>query len=310
MELWTDIAEWRGPSPNSGDGDARLDESEDHAVECRGVVLHIAAGYYEGTIAWQRNLAADVSSNFVVSGPRDMVETGTPDGKIAQCVPVDVMAWTQRDGNGHWLSVECSGFVGDSLSPAQIEACAQILAKAHRVKNVPLQLATSPSGRGLGHHSMGAESGANWGHSECPGPAIKAQKPAIVARAIQIVGGSPQGTEDHDMPRLIRYKGGYWISQGGRRRPITNGDTYLRVRAAWPAAAFPGTDKNGFADPDLETQGWTDADIDLAFGNVADQPSTVTVDASAVAAALTANDGFRKAIATQVADELAGRLRG
>jgi hypothetical protein len=107
-------------------------------------------------------------------------------------------AWTQRDGNGHWLSVECSGFAPqDALSPAQVEAVAQLFARCHTQYGVPLQVATSPSGKGLGHHSMGAESGANWGHRDCPGPLIIAQKPAIVARAIQIVNGDdmPTATE-------------------------------------------------------------------------------------------------------------------
>jgi hypothetical protein len=195
MGRWTDLAEWRGPTVNEGDGDGRPNEPEDRAVECRGCILHIADGYYEGTIAWQKNPDADVSSQFVVAGPRDS-RFSVADGRAAQVVDTDIRAWTQRDGNGHWLSIECSGFSGDALSPAQIETCARILAKGHRVYGYPLQLATSPSGRGLGHHSMGAESGANWGHSECPGPRIKAQKPAILARAIQIANGTNPPPED------------------------------------------------------------------------------------------------------------------
>ena len=170
MGLWSDIATWRGPTANVG-GSMR---------EQRGLVVHIAEGTFEGTISWCRNPDSDVSAHFVVAA----------DGRIAQVVNTDVTAWTQRDGNGHWVSVEFEGHTPNPLAAAQLEACARLFVKGHQVYGWPLQLATSPTGRGLGHHSMGAENGANWGHSECPGPAVKAQKPAILARAIAIAGGA------------------------------------------------------------------------------------------------------------------------
>lgn len=173
---WTDLATWRGPTPNVG-GPMK---------EQRGLVLHIAEGTFEGTIAWQKNPAAQVSSHFVVD----------VDGTIAQVVDVDVTAWTQILGNGHWLSVENAGHTPHALTDAQVEANAQLLARCHREFGVPLQIATSPDGRGLGHHSMGAESGVNWGHSDCPGPNIIAQKPAILARAIQIIQGDDMQLTD------------------------------------------------------------------------------------------------------------------
>lgn len=193
MARWTDLATWVGPTVNCGDGDRDADEPGDRMIEHRGVVLHIAAGYYEGTISWQKNPDADVSSHFIVS----------KSGRIAQMVDTDIRAWAQRDGNSRWLSVENEGFLPDALTPAQVEANARILARAHQVYGVPLQIATSPDGRGLGHHSMGAESGANWGHSACPGPAIKAQKAAIVARAKEIIEGD-------DMPTPAEYAEAVW----------------------------------------------------------------------------------------------------
>ena len=190
MGIWTDIADWRGPTRNEGDGDGRPGEAADRMVEVRGVVLHIAEGYYEGTIAWQHNPDADVSSHFVVAR----------DGRIAQVVDTDDEAWTQRAGNGHWLSVENEGFTTrkgwNQLTPAQLEANARILAKAHQVYGVPLQVTGSPYGRGLGHHSMGAEHGVDWGHSDCPGPAIKAQKPAIVTAALALIEGDTMSVAD------------------------------------------------------------------------------------------------------------------
>lgn len=188
MTLWPDIGAYVGPTPNRNAGGM---------VEYRGLVLHIASGFYDGTIAWQHNSNANVSSHFIVAR----------DGRCVQMVDTADVAWAERAGNAHWLSVELEGFAPeDSLhathqgweiaTPQQVEVCARILAKMHAVYGVPLQLASSPSGQGLGHHSMGAESGVDWGHSLCPGVAIKAQKPAILARAIAIAAGqstTPQG---------------------------------------------------------------------------------------------------------------------
>lgn len=174
MSRWS-IAEWRGPVPNQGGT----------MVEQRGLVVHIAEGTYEGTIAWQRNPTAGVSSHFVVA----------VDGTIAQCVDSDRVAWTQRDGNGHWLSVENAGHTPNPLTPQQVDANARLMVYGHQLYGYPLTLAGSPSGRGLGYHSMGAENGANWGHPDCPGPAIKAQLPAILARAVQIARGGDDDME-------------------------------------------------------------------------------------------------------------------
>jgi len=195
MARWTDLAEWRGPTVNCGDGDQYPNEGEDRMREQRGLVIHIAEGYYEGTIGYQKNPGVNVSSHFVVS---DGAKGQGRDGDIAQVVDTDIAAWTQRAGNGHWLSVECAGFTPHPLTAAQVESVAQLFARAHREYGVPLQIAYNPNGRGLGHHSMGTNghsvptdnwTGPTWGHEDCPGPAIVAQKPAIVARAIQIVSG-------------------------------------------------------------------------------------------------------------------------
>ena len=153
-------------------------------IEYRGLVIHIAEGYLDGTLSWQKNPASDVSSHFIVGGPRD--DSGE-DGLCYQVVDTDIVAWTQRNGNGHWLSVECSGFVPDKLSAAQIEKIAHLFAKCHDKYNVPLVLANDPDDKGLGHHSMGCDYG--WGHCSCPGTNIINQKQKILDRAIEIVEG-------------------------------------------------------------------------------------------------------------------------
>lgn len=142
-----------------------------------GVTLHIMAGTLEGTQAWFGNPQAEASSHF---------GTGKA-GQLRQWVDTRDRAWAQADGNPHWISVENEGRGGDELTDAQLDDCARVLAWAHKTHSVPLQVTSSPNGRGLGHHAMG---GAAWGgHSACPGGRIIAQKPEIVKRAKAIVAG-------------------------------------------------------------------------------------------------------------------------
>lgn len=192
--LWTDIATWVGPTVNRSPNSM--------AKPPRGLVLHIASGFYDGTISWQKRTSGSdrTSSHFIVAR----------DGRCAQMVDTADASWAQRSGNGTWLSVELEGFAPDdglhathpgweTATPQQIEVCARLLAEAYQTLGVPLQIATSPAGRGLGHHSMGAESGYDWGHSLCPGTSIKAQKPAILARAKQLAAGLTAPIGDDEM---------------------------------------------------------------------------------------------------------------
>lgn len=321
MGRWTDLAEWRGSTINEGDGDGRPGEAADRAVECRGVVIHIADGYYEGTISWQKNPAADVSSHFVIAGPRD-VPKGRPDGRIAQVVDTDVRAWTQQAGNGHWISVECSGFSGDALSPAQIEGAARILAQVHQVYGVPLQLAISPAGQGLGHHSMGTNgtrpvrvvptdtwTGPTWGHEQCPGPAIVAQKAAILARAIEIVNGATTQTED-DVPEFISVDGNYRGTIPGVAQWPLYSDRHLDLALAAAGKTRADVDKVLGADAPafgVNLGQVTDALTRLVAALT--KPVPVTVDADAVAGSLAANPTFLAALAKAVNDDAYRRMQ-
>lgn len=196
MARWSDLATWRGPSVNSGDGDGKPLEAADAVTEVRGLVVHIAEGFFEGTVSWQKNADANTSSHFI---------TGRAGGR-AQMVDTHDRAWTQSSGNSRWLSVECEGFTlghklyrqgWHQLTPQQIEFIAQLFARIHTTYGVPLQLTNHPNRPGLGYHSMGAENGIAWGHSDCPGEPIKAQLPAVLARAIHIVhGGALAGGDD------------------------------------------------------------------------------------------------------------------
>jgi hypothetical protein len=66
---------------------------------------------------------------------------------------------------------------------------------------------------------MGAESGVDWGHSACPGTVMKSQKPAILARAVQLAGGaSPAAmTGANDMGTL----------EGDQARRLNNLDQFM-----------------------------------------------------------------------------------
>jgi len=178
MARWSDIAVWEGPTPNQSGS----------MVEQRGLVLHIMQGSYAGSISWGKNPVSSVSFHFATRA----------DGHIGQLVDTDVTAWTQGNGNGHWISVENEGYSGNPLTAGQVEACAQLYARGVREYGWPLQTTDSPSGFGLGWHGMG---GSAWGsHPDCPGQPIKDQRGAILARAEQIL----TGVEDDVSPEQNR----------------------------------------------------------------------------------------------------------
>lgn len=184
MPRWTDVADWIGPTVNSGDGDGRPGEPEDRIGNVYGIVLHIQQGTEAGTESWQRNPAAQVSSHFLL--PKV--------GRARQMVDTADRSWCQADGNNHWLSLECEGFAGDELTADQLNAAASIMARAHAELGVPLRLidqpllVTSVTAGGLTYHGAG---GASWGsHYQCPGGPIVRQRAEIIARASGAPGSS------------------------------------------------------------------------------------------------------------------------
>lgn len=214
----------------------------------QGMVLHIAQGTYQGTIGWEHNPAAQVSSYFVVG----------PEGQITQLVDLANKAWTESNGNDHWIGVEFAGFVPQALTPAQVEAAAQILVWLHAVYLVPIQATDDPvNGHGLGWHGMG---GASWGgHFGCPGPAIVAQRPQILARALALANPKdivmPQYAPALNLEPIVsslddRHNGGSWLLAAsgaiyafGTARGVrgSNGKAYFAgkkgARLEYPTAA-------------------------------------------------------------------------
>lgn len=211
----------------------------------RGLVLHIAEGTYRGTISWQLNPRQQYKDGTRVTTSSTWI-VGRAHGEWAQMVDSDTIAWTQRDGSRTWLSVELAGYAGQAPTAWQIEACAQLLAWCHREHDIPLQVATSPSGRGLGHHSMGAPA---WGHSQCPGQPVIDAKNRIVRRAKEIVEGDRVSAKElwgHRIPpeagvarsysdiRSDGYRASTWVQYGYRwaRRAAERASELLAGQAA------------------------------------------------------------------------------
>lgn len=219
MAIWNK-ASWQGPPDSNYSGPMS---------EFRGLVWHIAEGSYWGTIGWQQNPVSDVSSHFVI---------GLNEGEIAQMLDTTQTAWTQAAGNGHWVSVEFAGFATGQLTPAQFEAAAQLYAWLVQVHNIPVQLAESPSGQGLGWHGMG---GVAWGnHPGCPGPANVALRPSNLGRVAQILGHVPT-TEESDMPAvMIQDASSIVVLWTGATQMIYQNVVSIDMVAAWNQAGVPG----------------------------------------------------------------------
>lgn len=181
-------AVWRGPVPNLTPGGMRSH---------RGLVLHIQEGSEAGTDAWFHNPSSQVSAHF-----------GNPkSGPLDQWVDTDDRAWAEVSGNPDWISVENEGHSGDALTPSQLENVAQLLAWLHTTYSVPLVISDTPAAGtpGLTGHGLGGDA---WGgHYDCPGTPILVQRPAIIARAQQILGASappdPTPTLEDDMPTFV-----------------------------------------------------------------------------------------------------------
>nr|WP_094794356.1 peptidoglycan-binding protein [Streptomyces kasugaensis] len=208
-----------------------------------GVVIHIMDGSLEGTDSWFRNSAAQASSHF---------GTGRG-GQLYQWVDTSARAWAQAGGNCTWLSVENEGRGGDALTDAQITRCAEVLAWAHKVHGVPLQLTTSTTGRGLGYHAMGG--GAWGGHTSCPGGKVLAQLPEIVKRAKSLANGGSSGGGGAPGPSRARVTVSGLVYGYG-----AHGDHVTKVGKALVSKGFGKRYVSG-PGPD-----WTDADT-LNYGD-------------------------------------------
>lgn len=177
-------ARWRGPVPNMAAGGM---------VSHRLFVMHIEEGTEAGTDAWQHNPAAQVSSHF--GNPK------AADAPLDQFVDTGDRAWAEAAYNDVAISVEHEGNSGDSLTAAQLERDAQLLAWCHTTHGTKLQVTNDAAGEGvIGHGQLGVAGGD---HPDCPGAPILAQRQAVVDRAIAILNPqTPTLPKENDMPYI------------------------------------------------------------------------------------------------------------
>ena len=143
----------------------------------QGLIVHIMDGTLIGTDSWFHNPHSQASSHFGVG----------KNGRLIQWVDTDNKAWTEVSGNPYWVSVECEGVGGDSLTVEQIATIGKLYEWLESQYHFGFANTASVTGKGLGHHSMG---GSQWGgHYFCPGEKVIAQKPAILAKALLIRHG-------------------------------------------------------------------------------------------------------------------------
>lgn len=164
----------------------------------KGLILHIQEGTEAGTFGWfnltveERQAVFDADwekkgkKGKKLTAYASSAHFGNPkSGPLDQFLNTDDQAWAQGTGNGSWISVENEGFSGDSLTASQIDNLVRLLVWLNVTESVPLQLADTTEGSGLGTHSMG---GAAWGnHTSCPGDKIIAQRQEIIDAAIKMV---------------------------------------------------------------------------------------------------------------------------
>ena len=121
---------------------------------------------------------------------------------------------------GKWNTSD--GHAVPALTPEQVEANARILAWAHQTHGIPLALCPNslPTSRGLGYHRQGIDgnfiaegykfpgrvpSGEIWTTSPgkvCPGDRRISQRPAILARAVELVNGDDMPLSDADLKKI------------------------------------------------------------------------------------------------------------
>lgn len=154
MGKWTDIAVWKGNSPNHSGRDG---------AKITGLVVHTANGNGSGVVNWIMNDDSNISATFVV------MKTG----RIYQTLDTARKPWTTGKFNKNSISVECEGYFDEPFTAAQIIALGTILRKAHEVYGVRLKRSKK---RGLSGHRQHMS-------TACPGSKRYAQLQDIVKAA-------------------------------------------------------------------------------------------------------------------------------
>jgi hypothetical protein len=134
----------------------------------RGLVVHITDGH--GGLQ-------SVHDDFNRPEKRASAHFGIDKGgSTQQFIDTDDRAWAIDGGSNdaHWISVENVAKNGEQLSEGQLFGCALLLEWLHEEHDVPFQLSTTGSKRGLGYHRM-----FHIGDHACPGAPVVRQLEGI-----------------------------------------------------------------------------------------------------------------------------------
>jgi hypothetical protein len=158
----------------------------DHGVrsETRGVVMHVNAGYWNGTVGFFTNGDPEpygsegVGAHFEIGGAG---VDGKPSTSIyadhgpLQFLPLDAVAWHAVDANAFSVGIEQAGF-GDTEHEWEVTHFNEVGNAAYRAAYIlrhyglgpPVISLTNPAHGNIWPHSCGGES---WGGHQCPGAA-------------------------------------------------------------------------------------------------------------------------------------------
>lgn len=156
----------------------------------KGLVLHISDGQYgKNKVKYVPNLLGLAATFNTSNFPAHFGIS--PQGELAQYIDTDKQDRATERGE-EWFSVECCVFRGDALTPSQVTMAGFLFALLHQwYQTFPLEEANSIADKGLAYHSLfltDTEKKNPKKHSNCPGPLVIGQRPAIIERAKEIFG--------------------------------------------------------------------------------------------------------------------------
>lgn len=223
--------------------------------------------------------AASLFGAFNKSGVPDSHFYVRRDGTVEQYVDTGLRAFADLDGNDATISIETQGGVNspdtEQWTAAQVETLAQIYAWAVRTHGIARQVAWNSqpgaSSHGLSWHRLGIDGafpqlpdvragrgqrggGMHYSKSRgklCPGGAKIQQVPAIYARALAILGGTPVAPSNSSKPApaptptvqeddimivvLNKSNNAAVIVSGGRSAPVVGWDQYVNLTQTLPS---------------------------------------------------------------------------
>jgi hypothetical protein len=157
----------------------------DHGIraETRGIVLHVNAGFWSGTVGFFTNGQPEpygsqgVGAHFEIGGKGITGKSSTSiyaDHGALQFLPVDAVAWHAVAANEFAPGVEQAGF-GTSVHEWEVTHYNEVGNAAYRVAWIlrryglgpPDISLTNPAKGNVWPHSCG---GLAWGGHDCPGP--------------------------------------------------------------------------------------------------------------------------------------------